>query len=730
MSWLFTLACLEPQQPSVFATTEIRYHKDMPRPSTLDPLFRSLNSIKGVGPQLSALLTRFFGIAEGDQAIALDVLMHMPVGAIDRRRMDGVSGTYAGHVATLLLHIDRHQPPPRGKPHIPHRVFAHDETGDIQLVFFRAAGGWVERALPVGEERYVSGEIGFFNGEKQITHPDFIVEPDKFETLPLVQPVYPLTQGLSSKALTKIVRQVVDWLPDLPEWMPANRRETFGWPAFSGAMQTVHLPQAPGDGELTAPPRMRLAYDEYLAGQLALLLVRSALIAPRGIARQMTGEIVARVEAALPFSLTAGQVQAIADIHKDLAAPERMSRLLQGDVGSGKTVVALMAMAAVAESGAQSALMAPTELLAAQHFRTLKPLADAVKLNIILLTGKQSPAERRAAREAIASGEVAIVVGTHALFQADVVFHDLGLTVVDEQHRFGVHQRLALSEKGRHADLLVMTATPIPRTLVLTHFGDMAVSILREKPANRQPIDTAILPMTQYDRVIARLQARIDEGAQVFWVCPLVEESDVLDVVAAEDRFAELKKIFGDKVALVHGRLSASEKQAAMDRFIANDAKILVATTVIEVGVDVPNATIMIIEHAERFGLAQLHQLRGRVGRGSARSACLLLYKEPLSETAQARLDTIRSTEDGFVIAERDLELRGQGDLLGTRQSGMPGYHLAVPDAHRHLLEFAHEDARAALADNPGLTGAQGEALRTLLYLFRKDQAVQFIRAG
>ena len=702
----------------------------MPRPAALDPLFRSLHSIKGVGPQLSALLTRFFGVAEGQEAIALDVLMHMPVGTIDRRRMDGVANTYVGHVATLKLHIDRHQPPPRGKPQVPHRVFAHDETGEIQLVFFRAQGGWVEKALPVGEERYVSGEIGFFSGEKQITHPDFIVETDKFDSLPLVQPVYPLTHGLNSKALTKLVRQVLDTLPDLPEWIPPLRRDSFAWPLFRAAMRAVHLPETPLDGDLAGPARMRLAYDEYLAGQLALLLVRSELVAPRGIARTMTGEVTGRVERALPFELTAGQREAIADIRADLAAPERMSRLLQGDVGAGKTVVALLAMAAVAESGAQSAIMAPTELLAAQHHKTLKPLAEAAGLGVVLLTGKQPAAERRAALEGIASGATTIVVGTHALFQGSVEFHNLGLTVVDEQHRFGVHQRLALSAKGRHTDLLVMTATPIPRTLVLTHFGDMAVSVLRQKPAGRQPIDTAVLPMTQYDRVVARLAARVAEGAQAFWVCPLVEESDLLEVVAAEDRFAALQQVFGDQVALVHGRLTNAQKQEAMDRFARNEAKILVATTVIEVGVDVPNASIMIIEHAERFGLAQLHQLRGRVGRGAERSACLLLFKEPLSDTAKARLETIRSTEDGFVIAERDLELRGQGDLLGTRQSGMPGYHLAVPDVHRHLLEFAHEDAKAALADNPGLVGEPGEALRTLLYLFRTDQAIQLIRAG
>ncbi len=701
----------------------------MARPPALDPLFRSLRSIKGVGPQLGALLTRFFG-TEGQDAIALDLLMHMPSGIVDRRRMEGVAGTYVGHTATLRLHIDRHSPPPRGKASQPHRVFAHDETGDIQLVYFRAQGNWIEKLLPVGEERYVSGTIGFFNGIKQITHPDYVVDVGDFETMPLVEPVYPLTHGLTTKALTRLVRATLETLPDLPEWIVPERLEQFPWPTFRAAMNAVHAPKEPSDGELWGPARNRLAYDEYLAGQLALLIVRSTLVSARGISRTFTGEITERVTAALPFALTEGQQLAIDNIRDDLAAPTRMSRLLQGDVGAGKTVVALMAMAAVAESGAQSALMAPTELLAAQHYRTLQPIAEKAGLTVALLTGKQSAAERRAILEGIAYRAVDIVVGTHALFQSAVEFADLGLVVVDEQHRFGVSQRLALTDKGKHADLLVMTATPIPRTLVLTHFGDMAASVLREKPRGRQPIDTAVLSIGEYDRVIARLRTRIDEGAQAFWVTPLVEESETLDVVSAEDRYAELRKIFGDRVALVHGRMSAAAKQEVMDRFQANEVKILVATTVIEVGVDVPNATIMIIEHAERFGLAQLHQLRGRVGRGSQRSACLLLYKDPLSETAKARLETIKSTEDGFVIAERDLDLRGQGDLLGTRQSGMPGYHLAVPDVHRHLLEYAHDDARAILRDNPGLTGPHGEAVRALLYLFRKDLALPLIRAG
>jgi ATP-dependent DNA helicase RecG len=654
----------------------------------------------------------------------------MPTGIVDRRRLVGVRQAPVGETVTLRLNIDRHVVPTRGRPGLPYRVLAHDKTDDIQLVYFRAQGNWIEKLLPVGEERFVSGTVGFFNGVKQMTHPDYVVDVADFETMPLVEPVYPLTQGLTTKALTRLVRATLETLPDLPEWIVPDRMGQFRWPAFRAAMTSVHAPSEPSHSELWGPARMRLAYDEYLAGQLALLIVRSSLVAAKGISRSFTGEITGRVKAALPFELTPGQQMAVDVIHEDLARPTRMSRLLQGDVGAGKTVVALMAMAAVAEGGAQSALMAPTELLAAQHFRTIQPLAEKAGLTIALLTGKQPAGERRAILEGLASGAIHIVAGTHALFQGAVEFANLGLVVVDEQHRFGVSQRLALTDKGRHADLLVMTATPIPRTLVLTHFGDMDVSVLRDKPRGRQPIDTAVLSIEEYDRVISRLEARVEQGAQAFWVTPLVEESEALDVVSAEDRYAALREVFGDKVAIVHGRMSAAAKQDVMDRFKASEIKVLVATTVIEVGVDVPNATIMIIEHAERFGLAQLHQLRGRVGRGAQRSACLLLYKEPLSETAKARLETIRDTEDGFVIAERDLDLRGQGDVLGTRQSGMPGYRLAVPDVHRHLLEYAHDDAKAVMDETDWLDGPRGEALRTLLYLFRKDLALPLVRAG
>lgn len=702
----------------------------MPRPSLLNPLFRSVNALKGVGPRLAPLLSRFVGQTEGQDALVLDLLMHMPSAVIDRRKEVPISEAYFGDIVTLDLHIDRYFKPPRGKSGVPMRVFAHDESGEVQLVFFRSDGGWVEKALPIGERRIVSGSIDFFRGEKQITHPDYIVEPDKRDSLPLVEPVYPLTQGLSSKALVKLMGQAVEALPDLPEWIGETRLGLNGWPGFVEAMRAVHAPTHPRDADITGPARARLAYDEYLAGQLTLQLVRSSLVRARGRQRLLTGELTERVKAALPFALTDGQQQAFAEIANDLASPDRMSRLLQGDVGAGKTVVALLAMAAMAEDGAQSALMAPTELLAAQHYRTIAPFAEKAGLGIAFLSGKTPAAERRAIAAGLASGDIKIAVGTHALFQADVGFANLGLVVVDEQHRFGVHQRLALSDKGHDAELLVMTATPIPRTLILTHFGDMAVSLLKDKPAGRQKIDTAILPDGELDRVIARLEARVAEGVQAFWVCPLVEESEQSPLTAAEDRFAMLKQIFGERVELVHGRMSAAKKDAAMQRFQTGEAQVLVATTVIEVGVDVPNATIMIVEHAERFGLAQLHQLRGRVGRGSVRSACLLLYAEPLGEVARARLETIRDTEDGFVIAEKDLELRGEGDVLGTRQSGMPGYKLAVPDVHRDLLDMAHDDARLVLDRNPGLTGKEGEALRVLLYLFRRDLAIPLIRAG
>jgi ATP-dependent DNA helicase RecG len=519
-------------------------------------------------------------------------------------------------------------------------------------------------------------------------------------------------------------------LPELPEWQDPSWLSRERYPPFDEALRDLHRPAEPAAVVPEKPAWTRLAYDELLAGQLALALVRTHLRRPAGRATAGTGQLRRKLIEALPYSLTVSQTRAVAEIVADLARPERMLRLLQGDVGSGKTVVALLAAATVIESGHQAALMAPTEILARQHYATIAPLAAAIGVEVAILTGRERGRERAQTLERLVLGETHILIGTHALFQEDVAFRDLALAIVDEQHRFGVHQRLALAKKGAAVDVLVMTATPIPRTLVLTYFGDMDVSELREKPAGRQPIDTRTVPLSRLQEVIAAVGRALDQGRRSYWICPLVEESETTDLAAAQERFAALEMAFGNRVELVHGRMRSAEKERAMRRFAEGEARLLVATTVIEVGVDVPEATVMVIEHAERFGLAQLHQLRGRVGRGAERSTCLLLYRVPLGETAKARLEILRETEDGFRIAEEDLALRGEGDVLGIRQSGVPGFRLVRIETHGKLVGAARDDAQLVLARDPTLTTPRGQALRHLLYLFERDEAIRLIRAG
>ena len=602
-----------------------------------------------------------------------------------------------------------------------------DETGDITLVFFLNNFAWVEKMLPLGATRWVSGKIEVWDGHLQMVHPDRVMDEAGLAALPPVEAVYGLTEGLFPRVLAKAIEDALTRLPALPEWLEPNRTILRGWPGFADALRAVHGPRAPEAIGPNAPAVQRLAYDELLASQLALALVRGRMRDDGGRPTVGTGHLASAVEAALSFTLTQGQREALADIRADMASDKRMLRLLQGDVGSGKTVVALLAMATAVEAGRQAALMVPTEILARQHFERLSGLAAKAGIVTALLTGRDTPAQRAATLAGMADGTVQLVIGTHALFQDAVQFSDLGLIVVDEQHRFGVNQRLALTGKGRAADMLLMTATPIPRTLVMTVFGDMDVSSLREKPAGRKPIETRKAPIGRLDDVVARIAAQIQGDARVYWVCPLVNESEAIDLVAAEDRFAALKDALGDTVRLVHGQMKPAEKDAAVAAFASGEARVLVATTVIEVGVDVPEASIMVIEHAERFGLAQLHQLRGRVGRGAARSSCLLLYRGPLGETATARLDTLCRSEDGFHIAEEDLRLRGEGELIGTRQSGLPAFRVANLDHHAGLLSEAREEAAALHADDPGLATPRGEALRRLLYLFERDAAVRLL---
>jgi len=703
------------------------------RPDLLNPLFQPLTSLPGVGPRTAPKLEKLVGpggeAARG--AVVLDLLFHIPTGLIDRSLETVIDLAPEGTIVTLRVHVDRHRPtPPQSRA--PYRITVHDDSGELTVTYFRADKGWLEKLYPVGETVLVSGRVERFNGAPQMSHPDHVVPEAEADRLPRLEPVYPMTEGIGGRLIGRLAEAALSHLPTLPEWLDEAHLRREGWPSFAEALRSLHKPEAAEtNDDQPSPALTRLAYDELLANQLALALVRRQLKGVVSRPRLPTGSIAGRLRAALPFRLTVSQEAAIADAVADLSAPSRMVRLIQGDVGSGKTMVALFAAAAAVEAGGQVAIMAPTELLARQHAHSMAALAEAAGLRLALLTGADRAKGRRETLERIAAGEVDIVVGTHALFQSAVEFRNLTLAVVDEQHRFGVHQRLALSAKGPTTDLLVMTATPIPRTLMLAYFGDMDVSRLTEKPAGRKPIATVTVSQDRIGEIVERIGSAIRlEGAKIYWVCPLVEESESIDLAAAEERYADLRQYFGDDVALVHGRMKAAEKDAAMGRFKAGEAHILVATTVIEVGVDVPDATIMVIEHAERFGLAQLHQLRGRVGRGDKSSACVLLYKGPLGETAKARLKVMRDTDDGFRIAEEDLKLRGGGELLGTRQSGLPGFRFVRAEHHGGLMETARDDAALLLARDAGLAGSRGEALRLLLYLFGRDEAVRLIRAG
>ncbi|MBX3495728.1 MAG: ATP-dependent DNA helicase RecG [Parvibaculum sp.] len=693
------------------------------RPDILFPLFAPARTLPGIGPRLEKLVEKLAGNK------VVDLLWHLPSGLIDRRSRPKIAEVRDGEIATIEATVGLHVAPRNSR--LPYRVHVSDDTGEMQIVFFNARPDHLLKTLPEGARRILSGRIEFYQGQPQMTHPDHIVRPEDMAVLPLLEPVYPLTAGLPLKAVQKAARAALKLLPELPEWQDPHWLKARGWQAWHTSLQAAHAPQSLADLETDAPARARLAYDELLANQLALGLVRLRMRRLPGRTVTGDGRMRRKVIDALPFALTNAQTRALEEILSDMKSPHRMLRLLQGDVGSGKTVVALLAMLNAVEAGFQAAMMAPTEILARQHHATLAPLCAAAGVRLELLTGREKGSRRAEILAAVASGEVDILVGTHALFQEEVEFRALAFAVVDEQHRFGVHQRLMLTAKGGvGTDVLVMTATPIPRTLTLTAYGDMDVSRLDEKPPGRKPVDTRALPLDRLDEVVESLRRALTKSAQIYWVCPLVEESDEVDAAAAEERHKHLQSIFGDIVGLVHGRMKASEKDSVMARFEAGDIRILVATTVIEVGVNVPSATVMVIEHAERFGLAQLHQLRGRVGRGDDKSSCLLLYQAPLGETAAARIRIMRETEDGFRIAEEDLRLRGAGELLGTRQSGLPSFRIARIEEQAELLSAAYDDARLVLNADPELEAPRGRALRTLLYLFERDEAIRYLRSG
>ncbi len=701
-----------------------------PMSTSLSALFAPLSVLKGVGPKMLPLLAKLLRPSDGKPPRVVDLLFHMPTSVIDRGTLTEVDKTRAGEMATLKVTIGAHRFPKGRHNRAPYRVVCFDDSGEITLVFFAADVARLKSQFPIGEQRLVSGMVEEFADAKQIVHPDYIVLLSQAARLPVVEPVYGLTEGLYLKNMHRLFEAALPRLEDGAEWTNAPLQHAKNWPGFAKALHTIHRPRKVEDAQPHGPAWSRLAYDEFLAGQLALQLHSGRQVRQNGVAIAGNGEKARAILGALPFKLTNAQTRVIAEIETDMRSTRAMLRLLQGDVGSGKTIVALLGMAQAAEAGLQSVLMAPTEILARQHLATLAPLAEKADMRLALLTGREKGETRAALLAALASGEIDGLIGTHAVFQEGVEFKNLALAIVDEQHRFGVNQRLALSNKGDAVNLLVMTATPIPRTLVLTYFGDMDVSKLDEKPAGRPRIDTRAMPLSRLDELVDALKAKLQSGDRVYWICPLISESEKSDMAAVEQRYEMLEALFGSKVALLHGRMKAADKDKAMAAFASGAAQILVATTVVEVGVNVPEATIIVIEQAERFGLAQLHQLRGRVGRSDLPSTCLLLYGDSASLVAKERLKVMRETENGFVIAEADLRLRGQGDVLGTKQSGLPPTRMVDWTVHAPLAQTARDDAKTILAQDPELTSPRGLALRILLRIFDKTDMVELLKAG
>ncbi|WP_065333958.1 ATP-dependent DNA helicase RecG [Tritonibacter mobilis] len=693
------------------------------RPEQLFPLFAELETLQGVGPKIAE------HFAQLQITAPRDLLFSLPYSLVDRRRRETIRGLELPTTATVEITVGRHRPA-RNKGGA-YRIDVTDQETEFQLVFFHGRSRYLTAQLPEGSRRVVSGKLELFDGMAQMVHPDHMLPLEEAGEIPDFEPVYHLTHGITQKTMFKAVQSALQRAPELTEWMDASYKTKRGWADWHEAIATAHVPGHLSDLEPEAPARARLAYDELFAHQLTLAIARSVEREQPGRSSVATGKLQSKVLSALPYKPTGAQGRAIEEITADMASGRRMNRLLQGDVGAGKTLVAFMALLVAVEAGGQGVMMAPTEILARQHLEGLKPLADDAGVVLEILTGRDKGKDRRAKTEALQRGDIHILVGTHAVFQQDVVFDDLRLVIVDEQHRFGVRQRMELAEKGKRADVLVMTATPIPRSLALTQYGDMEVSILDEKPPGRKPIKTAILSTERMSEVVDHLRRAIAEGRQCYWVCPLVEESEVMDLTAADERFKHLRAVLGDDVVgLVHGQMPPAEKDAAMAAFQEGRTRVLVATTVIEVGVNVPNASIMVIERAEIFGLAQLHQLRGRVGRGTAQSTCLLMYQPPLTEGGRRRLEVLRESEDGFVIAETDLQMRGAGDVIGTAQSGLPRFRIADLERQADLMAIAQSDARALMTTDPDLTSDRGRAARTLLWLLRQDEAIRLISVG
>ena len=684
------------------------------RPEILNPLFGETQSLKGIGKALAKPLEKL------RLTRIKDLLYHQPSYWMQRKRVDQLDEIDVGEtIIVQVTPVDYRT----GGPRSPLRVHATDQAGNyISLTFFGRNPSWPKKLLPLGEPKIISGKLERYGDELQIVHPDQMLEPEQADSIALLEPIYPLSDGLGNVRMRQLTAQALALAPELPEWVEPSQLAAKDWKSWKDSITALHSAEGEGAND-------RLAYDEVFANQLAFMLVRASNRSKRGIPIEGDGRL--RDKLKLPFAMTNAQKRCIGEIDGDLAQSAPMLRLLQGDVGSGKTLVALMALLSAVEAEYQGALLAPTEILARQHYEGLQKLLNGLPVNLAILTGRDKGKVREATLMGLMDGSIDILIGTHAIFQEQVRYKNLAVAVIDEQHKFGVSQRLMLTQKAeRTPHLLAMTATPIPRTLTLSQYGEMDVSRIDELPPGRQSIDTSVVSGARMGDIVDGLARHIAAGGQAYWVCPLVEESEKSDLAAAEERAASLQARFGDQVGLVHGRMKGPEKDLVMGRFQRDEIKILVATTVIEVGVDVPNASLMIIEAADRFGLAQLHQLRGRVGRGSVKSNCLLIRGDTLSETARARLSLMRETNDGFRIAEEDLRLRGAGELLGTRQSGEAGFRVATPAQVNELIGPATDDARLLLDRDGGLDSERGQAARIALYLFERDWGVSLLRSG
>lgn len=665
-----------------------------------------------------------------------DLLFHLPNTVHSRRFFESIQdlktfysdaanlSVKAGFIGEVVVHETARV------NHIPTRVIVKDASGGMEVVFFHIKPSYLLTKLPVGRRFAFGGSINTYLGRIHMVQPEVILDPIQKSQLEGNDRIYGLTKGLSQNFFRKVMPVILDAIPNVPEWDEHTTQEN-QWPSWSDAIKSLHTANSDMDLIPSTPARLRLAYDELLAHQLSMILVKNAYHRAAGIPKTAEGTLVKKAMDLIPFQLTNAQIMALNQTLDDLKSGHQMHRLIQGDVGSGKTIVALLAMLQTVESGFQATLLAPTDILARQHFASIKPLCEKLGIEIRLFTGRDKTKERRINNDDLQSGAIHIAVGTHALIQETIQFKHLGLAVIDEQHKFGVAQRAALSEKGNFIDTLFMSATPIPRTILLARYGDLDVSIIDEKPPGRKDIKTLVMPSAKEAELIASLDRSINTGNQIYWVCPLIEESDVLNLTASEDRFKQLCDALPHRrIGMVHGRMKGSDKDAVMMEFKQGNWDILVATTVIEVGVDVPRATIMVIEHAERFGLAQLHQLRGRIGRNDQESTCILLYAPNPTNIAQARLTIMRETNDGFKIAEEDLKLRGGGEIASTRQSGFPDYIFADPMQHKNLMETAYSSATELLKKNPDLLGNKGDAIRLLLKLYNRDDTLRYVRSG